>query len=142
MGATVQVGPGDGDTRRTFSYCDYVNLEEVATAHLEGRPAMPIARREAEVLWGDQRSPRARARLSDVERSVLGHAPPAQRRRLLMQPSAPFRLDLTVWALRRRPHNEVDRWDASASSTCYSTRSRAPENGARPGKSSARANAV
>ena len=31
-----------------------------------------------------------------------------------MQPSAPFRLDLTVWALRRRPHNEVDRWDASA----------------------------
>jgi DNA-3-methyladenine glycosylase II len=32
-----------------------------------------------------------------------------------MQPSAPFRLDLTVWALRRRPHNEVDRWDASSS---------------------------
>jgi DNA-3-methyladenine glycosylase II len=31
-----------------------------------------------------------------------------------MQPSAPFRLDLTVGALRRRPHNEVDRWDASA----------------------------
>jgi DNA-3-methyladenine glycosylase II len=31
-----------------------------------------------------------------------------------MQPLAPFRLDLTVWALRRRPHNEVDRWDASA----------------------------
>jgi hypothetical protein len=29
------------------------------------------------------------------------------------QPSAPFRLDLTVWALRRRPHNEVDRWDSS-----------------------------
>ena len=30
-----------------------------------------------------------------------------------MQPSSPFRLDLTVWALRRRAHNEVDRWDAS-----------------------------
>ncbi len=23
----------------------------------------------------------------------------------------PFRLDLTVWALRRRPENEIDRWD-------------------------------
>lgn len=26
-------------------------------------------------------------------------------------PVPPFRLDLTVWALRRRPANEVDRWD-------------------------------
>ncbi len=25
----------------------------------------------------------------------------------------PFRLDLTVWALRRRPHNAIDRWDES-----------------------------
>jgi len=24
---------------------------------------------------------------------------------------APFRLDLTVWTLRRRPHNAIDRWD-------------------------------
>jgi DNA-3-methyladenine glycosylase II len=24
---------------------------------------------------------------------------------------APFRLDLTVWTLRRRPHNTIDRWD-------------------------------
>jgi DNA-3-methyladenine glycosylase II len=32
---------------------------------------------------------------------------------LLIEPSAPFRLDLTVWALRRRSHNAVDRWDAS-----------------------------
>jgi DNA-3-methyladenine glycosylase II len=29
----------------------------------------------------------------------------------LIEPSAPFRLDLTSWALRRRPHNEVDLWD-------------------------------
>ncbi len=28
-----------------------------------------------------------------------------------LTPAAPFRLDLTVWALRRRPHNIVDRWD-------------------------------
>ena len=27
-----------------------------------------------------------------------------------MAPRGPFRLDLTAWALRRRPHNTVDRW--------------------------------
>jgi DNA-3-methyladenine glycosylase II len=27
--------------------------------------------------------------------------------------AAPFRLDLTVWALRRRPHNAVDSWDGA-----------------------------
>jgi len=28
-----------------------------------------------------------------------------------LEPMPPFRLDLTVWALRRRPDNIVDRWD-------------------------------
>lgn len=28
-----------------------------------------------------------------------------------LQPTPPFRLDLTVWALRRRPDNTIDRWD-------------------------------
>jgi len=28
-----------------------------------------------------------------------------------LKPTPPFRLDLTVWALRRRPANVVDRWD-------------------------------
>jgi DNA-3-methyladenine glycosylase II len=32
---------------------------------------------------------------------------------LLIEPCPPFRLDLTAWALRRRPHNAIDRWDAS-----------------------------
>ena len=27
------------------------------------------------------------------------------------EPAPPFRLDLTVWALRRRPDNQVDDWD-------------------------------
>jgi DNA-3-methyladenine glycosylase II len=35
-------------------------------------------------------------------------------RHFLIEPSAPFRLDLTAWALRRRPHNEIDRWDGRA----------------------------
>lgn len=30
---------------------------------------------------------------------------------LSLDPVSPFRLDLTVWALRRRPDNLVDRWD-------------------------------
>lgn len=33
--------------------------------------------------------------------------------RLALDPPAPFRLDLTAWALRRRAHNCVDRWDGS-----------------------------
>ena len=28
-----------------------------------------------------------------------------------LEPTPPFRLDLTAWALRRRPSNAVDRWD-------------------------------
>jgi DNA-3-methyladenine glycosylase II len=31
--------------------------------------------------------------------------------RLVIAPDQPFRLDLTAWALRRRAHNEIDRWD-------------------------------
>jgi DNA-3-methyladenine glycosylase II len=34
-------------------------------------------------------------------------------RRLEMTPLGPFRLDLTAWALRRRPHNAIDGWDGS-----------------------------
>lgn len=29
------------------------------------------------------------------------------------RPIPPFRLDLTVWALRRRPRNLIDRWDGT-----------------------------
>lgn len=28
-----------------------------------------------------------------------------------LRPAPPFRLDLTVWTLRRRPENEIDAWD-------------------------------
>jgi DNA-3-methyladenine glycosylase II len=30
-----------------------------------------------------------------------------------LRPVSPFRLDLAVWTLRRRPHNVVDRWDGT-----------------------------
>ncbi|MGH2966380.1 MAG: DNA-3-methyladenine glycosylase 2 [Solirubrobacterales bacterium] len=57
-----------------------------------------------------------RARLRD--RALVSSAPPVttqhtQGYRLETEPLAPFRLDLTAWALRRRPHNEIDRWDGS-----------------------------
>ena len=31
----------------------------------------------------------------------------------LVSPHAPFRLDLTVWALRRRAHNRIDQWNGT-----------------------------
>lgn len=34
-------------------------------------------------------------------------------RELVVEPRAPFRLDLTAWAVRRRPHNAIDRWDGN-----------------------------
>lgn len=30
-----------------------------------------------------------------------------------VHPHPPFRLDLTVWALRRRAHNRIDHWDGT-----------------------------
>ncbi len=39
--------------------------------------------------------------------------PPAARFTLIIRPIAPFRLDLTVWALRRRARNAIDRWDGT-----------------------------
>ena len=29
----------------------------------------------------------------------------------VLEPTPPFRLDLTAWTLRRRPDNVIDRWD-------------------------------
>ncbi|MHB1739409.1 MAG: DNA-3-methyladenine glycosylase family protein [Actinomycetes bacterium] len=34
-------------------------------------------------------------------------------RRFELEVRSPFRLDLTVWALRRRPHNTIDTWDGT-----------------------------
>jgi hypothetical protein len=31
-----------------------------------------------------------------------------------LEPVSPFRLDLTVWTVRRRPENVVERWDDGA----------------------------
>ena len=45
---------------------------------------------------------------------TVGVAGLAHRSVLEIVPGAPFRLDLTAWALRRRPHNAIDRWDGFA----------------------------
>lgn len=39
--------------------------------------------------------------------------PPNVDEALVLRPLPPFRLDLTVWALRRRGRNRVDRWDGT-----------------------------
>jgi len=31
----------------------------------------------------------------------------------VLRPVPPFWLDLTVWALKRRPTNSIDRWDGN-----------------------------
>lgn len=38
----------------------------------------------------------------------------ARRNTFELKPLPPFRLDLTAWALRRRPENHIDRWDDGA----------------------------
>ncbi len=40
---------------------------------------------------------------------------------LHIQPLPPFRLDYTVWALRRQPHNQVDRWDGNTYTRVFVT---------------------
>lgn len=44
---------------------------------------------------------------------MLGLVQASQGHELLIEPCAPFRLDLTAWALRRRAHNTLDRWHES-----------------------------
>jgi DNA-3-methyladenine glycosylase II len=45
---------------------------------------------------------------------TVGIAAHPDRSVLEIRPGAPFRLDLTAWALRRRAHNAIDRWDGRA----------------------------
>lgn len=44
-----------------------------------------------------------------------------------LSPIAPFRLDLTAWALRRRPENQVDRWDGTTYRRVICVRGRVAE---------------
>jgi DNA-3-methyladenine glycosylase II len=52
--------------------------------------------------------------LRGADSSSPGPGPIASHKQLSIKAPAPFRLDLTVWALRRRPENRIDRWDDSA----------------------------
>jgi hypothetical protein len=44
-------------------------------------------------------------------RRSIAARPRAATRHVIVRPVPPFRLDLTVWALRRRARNAIDRWD-------------------------------
>jgi DNA-3-methyladenine glycosylase II len=52
--------------------------------------------------------------VSSADLSPTGSGPTGPHAQLSIKPLAPFRLDLTVWALRRRPENRIDRWDDCA----------------------------
>ncbi len=43
-----------------------------------------------------------------------------------LQPVPPFRLDLTVWTLRRRPENVIDRWDGRTYRRVLAPKGRSP----------------
>ena len=43
------------------------------------------------------------------EAALPHETPPA----VIIRPIPPFRLDFTVWVLRRRSRNEIDRWDGT-----------------------------
>src|SRR5947199_7087562 len=44
-----------------------------------------------------------------------------------LSPIAPFCLEFTVWGLRRRPQNQVDRWDGTTYQRVISIRGRPAE---------------
>jgi DNA-3-methyladenine glycosylase II len=46
---------------------------------------------------------------------------------VIIRPIPPFRLDFTVWALRRRPRNAIDRWDGTTYRRVVMIGSRATE---------------
>src|SRR4026208_1144149 len=51
-----------------------------------------------------------------------------------LRPVPPFRLDLTVWALRRRARNLVDRWDGTTYRRIGVVSGGAPELSVRQGR--------
>lgn len=67
-----------------------------------GRP--PTDRR----AWSVHNQEPQRTGTSEDFEPETGHM---RRDSFVLEPVSPFRLDLTVWALRRRPDNVVDRWD-------------------------------
>ena len=59
----------------------------------------------------DARRDRRRRAVNIDQRPARVQAQMFERHEIEMEPREPFRLDLTAWALRRRSHNAVDRWD-------------------------------
>ncbi len=56
-------------------------------------------------------TPSATERMKNKGQTPEDHSGSPRTSRFTIQPVAPFRLDLTVWALRRDPRNQIDRWD-------------------------------
>jgi DNA-3-methyladenine glycosylase II len=59
----------------------------------------------------DARARGEREQRLHLQRALRAERRPLRRRAFALRARPPFRLDLTVWALRRRPDNAVDAWD-------------------------------
>jgi hypothetical protein len=59
----------------------------------------------ADVVADLRSEPQRMSKSTHIQRSVV------VTREFTISPRAPFRLDLTAWALGRRAHNAIDRWD-------------------------------
>ena len=77
-------------------------LDKVAVQHEPGLVAIRDDLTRAKARWENEGGATA-----------TGEAGETWRRAFLIEPLPPFRLDVSVWALRRRPKNNVDVWDGS-----------------------------
>ena len=125
-------GPRGGHLRREAPLAGQLLDRAVADRAAAGPRAAGRAARSGAAVGGEQpvrsgyRSSYAAAdgcpgaRQQGCERAIgsLPGAPGRQPSRRVINVSSPFRLDYVVWALRRRAHNEVDRFDAGCYRRC------------------------
>ena len=82
-----------------------------------GRRRMPVIPRSTprrpDRAFGERRRRSIEAVLQQLRRDRRTARRTLMSDLIRLEPRAPFRLDLTAWALRRRSHNAVDRWDAA-----------------------------
>jgi DNA-3-methyladenine glycosylase II len=76
--------------------------------------AMPAGFRESAINLRDHKLGSATAPIQNEDGADEGEDPSDLRDALSINPIPPFRLDLSVWALRRRPGNAVDVWDGES----------------------------
>src|SRR5690348_8224340 len=89
-----------------------LRIEKSLASKLLERPPRAVARTHITIDDSNMRSaPRNLALKSPRPVEPEHNSRSAESLSFTLHPVPPFRLDLTVWALRRRPENLLDRWD-------------------------------